>query len=157
MSEMASDDMSDDEFEEWAQENIPDRTNAGKVRRTDLSHFKMIRADDDKGCEACDWVPSAEYRKAHENWYKMLHVHHVIPAVCMGESKRHNLVVLCPNCHAFAHKMGSITGSQFERKRWSGPSDKAELIAALRAARSGEIAPGATPEVTPPENAGGYE
>ncbi len=39
----------------------------------------------------------------------ILHVHHIVPVSRGGRAKQSNLVLLCPNCHALAHRyLGKI-------------------------------------------------
>lgn len=37
--------------------------------------------------------------------YIILELHHIIPLKCGGTNTADNFVILCPNCHAAAHKL----------------------------------------------------
>lgn len=61
----------------------------------------------------------------------MLHAHHVVPLACGGEDRPRNVVVLCPNCHALAHRLGRIV-----RRTWDGARSPAQLLGELVLCRS---------------------
>ena len=46
-------------------------------------------------CEICNWGKG-----------RYLHHHHIIPLSELGEDCKENIIMLCPNCHAEAHKIG---------------------------------------------------
>ena len=73
-------------------------------------------------CEACLWHPPGfEWR--------LLHHHHVVPLRAGGGDTPENSVVLCPNCHAVAHWLGTTKGGTYV-----GPSTPDELLSEIRAA-----------------------
>lgn len=60
----------------------------------------------------------------------VLHAHHIIPVACGGTDADENLIVLCPNHHALAHRAGQ---SRVARSGvWAGPTTAGELLAAIR-------------------------
>ena len=71
------------------------------------------------GCEVCGWRPDD---------HRMLHAHHVVPLASGGSDLASNVLVLCPNHHAYAHRLGTQSA-----RRYVGPMTHDELLAALRA------------------------
>lgn len=81
--------------------------------------FKREHVESGRGCEVCGWcLESGDWRS--------LHCHHVIPVSCGGTDRVSNLVVLCPNHHAAAHRTGKRRGAV-----WQGPISREELFASL--------------------------
>lgn len=91
---------------------------------------QMVRAP---GCEACTWVPPEAllYRPGSDG---LLHAHHIVPVACGGPDHPSNLLLLCPNCHAIAHRLGKM-GGRVNRstgyRDWSGPRTRDEALAAF--------------------------
>ena len=56
--------------------------------------FKKMKQKAGK-CAQCGWHEVPE----------VLHVHHLRPREYGGGDEPENLIVLCPNCHAVAHKI----------------------------------------------------
>lgn len=81
-------------------------------------------------CEACRWSPPCG-----PAWDGILHAHHVVPLSDGGDDARSNLVVLCPNCHALAHKvwaaLRAISGPLSGRSSFS----RRELLLHLKSIR----------------------
>lgn len=95
-------------------------------RGTATRRYKASKhSDGEFSCEACDWIPFGGVLQSAR--LKILTAHHVIPVTCDGSHDDENLIVLCPNCHAVAHFIGSRVG-----KTWYGATTKAELIAQLQ-------------------------
>ena len=78
-------------------------------------------------CEACGWQEPAAISRRYRS---VVQAHHVIPVACGGSDADDNLVLLCPNHHAIAHRVGQVT-SGTGRKRYHGPQTKAELLGLL--------------------------
>lgn len=92
----------------------------GKRRAREVTtgqELKRERVASGRGCESCGWLlGSGDWRS--------LHAHHVVPLSCGGTDQRGNLMVLCPNHHAVAHRAGRM-------KRgvgWTGPRTREELF-----------------------------
>lgn len=81
-------------------------------------------------CEACGW-DAREYGMDDETAERLLHAHHVIPVSCGGKDVRSNFAMLCPNCHALAHRHGKIVRLGPTVRGWKGPADKAALMSLL--------------------------
>lgn len=77
-------------------------------------------------CAVCQWVPPPPI--AIRRGLDLLHAHHVVPLACGGSNGQENLVILCPNHHALAHRVGQQNGS-----RWYGAPTPSDLIAELTA------------------------
>lgn len=74
-------------------------------------------------CEVCRWrVP-----KILMQGETLLNLHHVIPVQCGGSNEGGNLVMICPNCHAIAHRVYGV-----RRGVYIGPSTKGSFIAGVR-------------------------
>jgi hypothetical protein len=89
-------------------------------------------------CDVCAWVPPAGlFRLARgigtpsfHAVEAMLNAHHVIPVACGGKDEEKNLVLLCPNHHAIAHRIGRIRRHK-GRWIWNGATAPARLLAEL--------------------------
>lgn len=93
---------------------------AAIVRNRELAlSYKRTRAE--TGCEVCGWSLGADAWEA-------LHAHHVVPLSCGGADSYDNLIALCPNHHAIAHRTG-----RRDYYRWTGPRSKGQLLAVLKA------------------------
>lgn len=79
--------------------------------------YKRMRAE--TGCEACGWSLGPDAWEA-------LHAHHVVPLSCGGSDGFDNIIALCPNHHAVAHRLGRRS-----YWRWIGPRTKGELLETL--------------------------
>jgi len=99
------------------------------------SRFKSARRKDGAAaCEACGWKPPDGLREAGQrDGHKIMHAHHVVPLACGGPDVSVNLVLLCPNCHALAHRLGrmTLTGA-YPEYAWAGAATRDELLAELR-------------------------
>lgn len=83
--------------------------------------YKQMRAE--TGCELCGW-------SLGPSQWEALHAHHVVPLSCGGSDGFDNLIALCPNHHAMAHRTGRRS-----YWRWLGPRSKGELLEALARAQ----------------------
>lgn len=63
-------------------------------RRTIPAKVKHSVIDRDEVCVVCGF-----------DAYIILHTHHILPISKGGDCSEGNLVTLCPNCHAAAHKL----------------------------------------------------
>lgn len=88
-----------------------------KVRRAKTGEMR---------CAVCKWAPPAQI--AVRRGLNLLHAHHVVPLACGGSNDEENLVILCPNHHALAHRVGQQNGA-----RWYGAPTPNELVAELTA------------------------
>lgn len=84
-------------------------------------------------CTACLWRPPALIGVT------ILHAHHIVPLSAGGTDSPSNLVLLCPTCHALAHRTGRLTG--VGQRDWSGPRTETALLARLIPMVSGKIRP----------------
>ena len=75
-------------------------------------------------CAVCQWMPPPEI--AVRRGLALLHAHHVVPLACGGSKDEDNLVILCPNHRALAHRVGQQNGA-----KWYGASTPNELIEEL--------------------------
>lgn len=75
-------------------------------------------------CEVCGWSPPEVFRTRFGR--RILHAHHVIPLASGGSDSRRNLVLLCPNHHAVAHRLGSQ-----RQGIWYGAQTREDLLAEL--------------------------
>jgi hypothetical protein len=93
-------------------------TQGRRIKRNsrDLTSFKRMYWR--QGCQVCGWRSPAP---------GPMHVHHIIPFSGGGGEQEDNLIILCPNHHALAHTIGRRS-----RMSYSGPTDRAALIWALR-------------------------
>lgn len=87
-----------------------------KVRRKAIE-AKRVHWWAGLGCEICAWRPPD---------YKMLHAHHIVPLSCGGTDATKNTIVLCPNHHGIAHRVGTR-----KQGRYVGPETREALILAL--------------------------
>lgn len=83
-------------------------------------------------CEACGWTPSVKIQERFTDWRNLIHAHHVIPRSCGGPNIRQNLVLLCPICHALAHRLGRIIRVKKGLCEWSGPMRRETTIAEIK-------------------------
>lgn len=103
------------------------------------SNLGNLLKERDCHCEACGWAPSELAKQTLRNWLGLIHSHHILPFACGGKDNRANIAHLCPVCHAFAHKLGSVRGPQSRvLKSWEGISTRPELLAKIRELRNGE-------------------
>lgn len=87
-------------------------------------HKRDEAAEGRAACEVCGWTAPAAL--VSQPW-ELLNTHHVVPVAAGGSDEAGNLVVLCPNHHAIAHR------ATFTRRgRYYGPRTRAELLAELR-------------------------
>lgn len=100
--------------------------NANGKRERGLGAMKRALAiREDLACEACGWRPPP-LPGAHN----IMHAHHVVPRAAGGDDGAQNLALLCPNCHAVAHRLlMSIPRSRGAAYR--GPETREALFAAL--------------------------
>ena len=99
--------------------------------------FKIGR----KECEVCGWRPPP----AIPNGLYLLELHHVIPAANGGREDKGNFVILCPNHHAVADRMGraknyALGHGEIIRGVYRGPRTRQALIEAIK-----EMEPPGTP------------
>ena len=93
--------------------------------RSTVSRLKegRIRAGN-AACDVCGWKPPEPV--IARGGHLILTAHHVVPLACGGSNREENLVVLCPNHHAIAHRLG------FKRsQQWYGPTSRDDLIGEL--------------------------
>ena len=76
-------------------------------------------------CEVCLWAPP----KGMED---ILPIHHIVPLSCGGGHSLGNMVLLCPNCHAIAHKKWRIVRVDRVQRDYYGPRDHHDFIHELR-------------------------
>jgi hypothetical protein len=81
-------------------------------------------------CDVCGWFPPVGLARVSAGLHTMMHAHHVIPVACGGDDAEANLVLLCPNCHSVAHRLGTISPAkgQWPEFTWSGPRTPKELL-----------------------------
>lgn len=83
------------------------------------SEVKRERAESGRGCEVCGWI-------LRPGDWRSLHAHHVIPVSCGGSDRRENLMVVCPNHHAAAHRCG-----RRRKAGYDGPRTREDLLRAI--------------------------
>ncbi len=78
-------------------------------------------------CESCGWsLPEGLGASA-------VTAHHAIPLAAGGGDVEDNLVLLCPNHHAIAHRLWPLVGKKSAaRKGYDGPRSPAEVVEELR-------------------------
>lgn len=76
-------------------------------------------------CTVCGWSVPAAVRDSDTS--KAVHLHHVVPIASGGGDEASNLVLLCPNHHTVAHRIGTLRNGL-----WFGPRDREELLSELR-------------------------
>jgi 5-methylcytosine-specific restriction endonuclease McrA len=81
-------------------------------------------------CEVCSWSALA-LGYDEKTAVSVLQVHHIIPRACGGKNRRMNAVLLCPNCHALAHRTGRIIKLDDVAREWAGPTTRDAFFAAL--------------------------
>jgi len=107
----------------------PAEYEAAKVRIGSNEKFKREFFHEGRAlCWVCGWRPPA-FLWNGRTW-NALHCHHVIPTCCEGPNKKSNLVVLCPNHHAIAHRLGR--NRRDGRWVYFGPKTPDELIRTLK-------------------------
>ena len=91
-------------------------------------------------CDACGWRPPAALRLLGvARPIGILEVHHVVPVGCKGKCEPANFVLLCPNHHAIAHRVGKVVRRRGARyARWRGPATPGALLAEIDLIESGE-------------------
>lgn len=75
-----------------------ERTYAGFLYR------KKRRAEGSFRCDVCAWAPPSVVTAG------VLEAHHVVPVRMGGGHHHRNLVLLCPNHHRIADKLGPLDG-----------------------------------------------
>lgn len=93
---------------------------------------KAVKASRPKRCEACAWTPpSALDVEGLSPAGDMLHAHHVYPVAMGGVDAASNLVVLCPTCHAVAHRLSLVRADTTGERHYIGPCFRDELLVRL--------------------------
>lgn len=77
-------------------------------------------------CEVCGWRPPPGLRHLDVVADDGIHAHHVVPISCHGRDHADNLILLCPNHHFVAHRMG-----RQRRRTWKGPTCRESLVAEI--------------------------
>lgn len=86
-------------------------------------------------CDVCNWAPPLELLRGETRMlWRMMHAHHVVPVAAGGADQAGNLVLLCPNCHALAHRLGTLspTPNYWPEYAWKGPTTPDDLLSELR-------------------------
>jgi hypothetical protein len=91
-------------------------------------------------CDACGWTPSTVARARIKQWRSMIHAHHIVPLSCGGKDDSSNVAMLCPTCHAFAHRLNPIRRVAPGDNDWMGPRTRGEVIAEIVAVVANEVA-----------------
>lgn len=86
-------------------------------------------------CEACRWRPPLA-----GEWEGVLHVHHMVPLHDGGADNASNAALLCPNCHALAHKVWNTLVEISGGRHPARTLDRTILIGHLRLVRDDEPA-----------------
>jgi hypothetical protein len=85
-------------------------------------------------CETCGWTPPACLDvPGAAVAADLLHLHHVHPVCIGGPDAPANLVLLCPTCHAIAHRLCLWRRNAERRLIYLGPKSREEMIASVRA------------------------
>lgn len=93
-----------------------------------ITRLKRLRLAQDKMCcEVCEWVPPPVLSKKYAA--RLVHAHHVVPLASGGGNDPDNILFLCPNHHALAHRLGSQ-----RHGIWYGAVGRKELLNELLAA-----------------------
>ena len=97
---------------------------AGRVQAV-KEHKHSLKREGALNCAACGWAaPAALVGRGGD---MMVHAHHVVPVACGGSDDPANIVPLCPNHHALAHRLGSQ-----RRGVWYGADSITALLLELR-------------------------
>lgn len=104
-----------------------ERRKAGRSSRDARNYRRDRQATDNPHCEVCGWTSPVGMED-------MMPVHHIKPLSCGGTHETTNLILLCPNCHAIAHKLWPIHRITRIERDYSGPIDRNETIEAIRRA-----------------------
>lgn len=93
-------------------------------------------------CEVCGWGPPQRLRDIGLDLDKMalVHAHHVVPLEFGGADAVENLVLLCPNHHAIAHRLGDGRSRSGKTRYWNGPRSREALIHELKLLHSSDRA-----------------
>lgn len=83
-------------------------------------------------CEVCGWTPPMSVKQRFLDWRGLMHAHHILPRSCGGADIKENMIVICPICHALAHRLGRIIRVKKGGHKWSGFTTRAEMIAEIR-------------------------
>lgn len=104
---------------------------AGQPRNAEM--IARAKAAAPGNCEACGWAPPLALDGCGGiPGSELLHAHHIRPVSCLGSDYPTNIVVLCPNCHAIAHRITLARRDVFGKRRYVGPQTREDMLGRLR-------------------------
>lgn len=89
-------------------------------------------------CEVCNWGPPPRLKSLGFKLeaLNIVQGHHIVPVSEGGPDTADNLVLLCPNHHALAHRVCVVYSKTGKTKYWQGPTTREALIYELRLLQS---------------------
>jgi hypothetical protein len=111
-----------------------------ETEKRDAAWVRRCKAQRPAVCEACAWVPPSFLDvEGALPVADLLHAHHVLPVAHGGPEAEWNIAILCPTCHAIAHRLTVRRRAADGTHVVVGPRTRDELLATLRAAAADPV------------------